>query len=62
MPNECANVPTDILNPKNTWADKSDYDQKASVLAGKFVKNFEQFESDANAEIMAAAPVAKVEA
>ena len=40
MPNECENVPTDILNPKNTWADKEAYDAKANHLANEFVKNF----------------------
>lgn len=59
MPNECANVPTEILNPKNTWTDKTGYDTKANHLANEFVKNFSQFESDANEEIMAAAPKAK---
>jgi len=62
MPNECANVPAEILNPKNTWSDKAAYDAKANSLASEFVKNFEQFESAANEEIMAAAPVAKAEA
>ncbi|MDB4089538.1 phosphoenolpyruvate carboxykinase (ATP) [Flavobacteriales bacterium] len=62
MPNECENVPTEILSPKNTWADKSAYDAKANNLASKFVENFKQFESDANAEIMAAAPKARVTA
>jgi phosphoenolpyruvate carboxykinase (ATP) len=62
MPNECENVPTEILSPKNTWADKGAYDSKANHLAQEFVKNFEQFESGANAEIMAAAPKAKAEA
>ncbi len=59
MPEECQNVPSDILNPKNTWADKAAYDAKANNLANEFVKNFAQFESDANEEIMAAAPKAK---
>ena len=62
MPNECENVPTDMLNPKNTWDDKSAYDAKANHLANEFVKNFKQFESDANAEIMAAAPKATTNA
>lgn len=59
MPNECDGVPSDILNPKNTWADKAGYDAKANHLANEFVKNFTQFESAANEEIMAAAPKAK---
>ena len=58
MPNECENVPTEILNPKNTWEDKSAYDMKANSLATKFVENFKQFESAANEEIMAGAPKA----
>ena len=62
MPNECENVPTEMLNPKNTWDDKSAYDTKANHLANQFVKNFEQFESNANADIMAAAPKAIVKA
>ena len=56
MPNECENVPTEMLHPKNTWSDKNAYDAKASILASKFVENFKQFESAANEEIMAAAP------
>ncbi|MBD3638555.1 MAG: phosphoenolpyruvate carboxykinase (ATP) [Crocinitomicaceae bacterium] len=59
MPVECEGIPAEILNPKNTWADKAGYDRKANHLANEFVKNFEQFESDANEEILAAAPKAK---
>lgn len=56
MPNECPNVPQEILSPKNTWADKAAYDETANSLAQKFVDNFEQFADNANAEIMEAAP------
>ncbi|MCC7453906.1 MAG: phosphoenolpyruvate carboxykinase (ATP) [Crocinitomix sp.] len=62
MPNECENVPSEILNPRNTWANKEAYDEKASILANKFNANFEQFKSNASAEILAAAPKAKVTA
>jgi len=62
MPNECENVPTEMLSPKNTWADKSAYDAKANHLANEFVKNFKQFETKANADIMAAAPKATANA
>ncbi len=58
MPNECENVPTEILNPKNTWEDKTAYDNKANHLANAFNTNFEQFADNANAEILAAAPKA----
>ncbi len=56
MPVECADVPSDILNPRNTWKDKDAYDVTANKLATSFVKNFEQYASAANDEIMAAAP------
>lgn len=56
MPTTCPEVPTDILNPRNTWADKALYDTKANDLAGKFIKNFEQYAEGASAEILAAAP------
>lgn len=58
MPKTCDGVPTEILNPKNTWADKAGYDVQANHLANQFIKNFEKFEADANEEILAAAPKA----
>lgn len=56
FPTSCPNVPGEILNPRETWADKNSYDNKIADLAAKFVKNFEQYASQANSEIMAAAP------
>jgi phosphoenolpyruvate carboxykinase (ATP) len=56
MPKECPNVPSEILNPRNTWADKNAYDEKATILANKFVKNFEKYASGVSPEILAAAP------
>lgn len=56
MPTTCPNVPVEILNPRNTWTDKVLYDNQANDLAGKFVKNFEQYAEGASAEILAAAP------
>lgn len=56
MPTECEGVPSEILNPRATWKDKNAYDEKANSLAAAFVKNFEQYSSAANDEIMNAAP------
>lgn len=56
MPTSCPNVPTEVLNPKNTWTDKQDYDQKATELAQKFLKNFEVFEAGSSQDILNAAP------
>lgn len=56
MPKTCPNVPNDVLNPKETWQDKSAYDTKAKQLAKSFQDNFEKFESYANEEIVEGAP------
>ncbi|WP_426062734.1 phosphoenolpyruvate carboxykinase (ATP) [Flavobacterium sp. DSP2-3-1] len=57
-PQTCPNVPSEILNPRNTWEDPEQYDKKAVELAQKFKDNFAKFEEFANAEIMAGAPLA----
>ncbi len=58
MPKSCANVPSEILNPRNTWADKNVYDEKANHLANLFNKNFEQYANGVSQEILEAAPKA----
>ena len=56
MPKECPNVPSAILNPRNTWADKNAYDEKAVSLGKQFVKNFEKYAAGVSDEILGAAP------
>lgn len=56
MPKSCEGVPSEILNPKNTWKDREAYDRKAKELAGFFRKNFSKFEKYANQEILNGAP------
>lgn len=55
-PVSCPDVPSELLFPRNAWPDKEMFDQKASELAEKFVKNFEQYADFANDEIKAASP------
>jgi phosphoenolpyruvate carboxykinase (ATP) len=56
MPTACAGVPGEILNPRNTWADKTAYDSAVRHLAKQFINNFEKYAAGVHAEIMAAAP------
>jgi phosphoenolpyruvate carboxykinase (ATP) len=58
MPKECPEVPSEILNPRITWADRNAYDEKAKYIAGLFVQNFEKYASLASPEILDAAPKA----
>jgi phosphoenolpyruvate carboxykinase (ATP) len=53
----CPNVPSEILVPRNAWADKSAYDATAKKLAGLFRDNFKTYEAGASAEVNAAGPV-----
>lgn len=56
IPTECEGVPTDILQPANTWTNKDEYYKKYRELAAAFVKNFDKFKDGCSAEILSAAP------
>lgn len=58
VPTECPNVPSEVLQPRNTWADKDAYDRQARQLAGLFAKNFAKFKGNMPAEIINAGPKA----
>ena len=56
VPGAVPGVPTEILDPRNTWADKGAYDKTAAALAEKFVENFRKYSDFASEEILAGAP------
>ena len=57
IPKEIPGVLSNILVPRNTWDNKSDYDATALKLAGMFHQNFHQFE-DMPKEIKNGGPLA----
>ncbi len=57
VPTELEGVATDILDPRDTYKDASEWDEKAKDLAGRFIKNFVKYESnEAGKALVAAGP------
>ncbi len=57
MPKYCPGVPTEILDPMNTWLQKGAYVSKAIQLAHAFHLNFDKFASEASEEILNGGPL-----
>ncbi len=55
IPTCCAGVPSELLSPRNTWADTAAYDRAAEKLAARFRENFTQYEPYVSEEVLAAA-------
>jgi phosphoenolpyruvate carboxykinase (ATP) len=46
VPKQCPGVPSDVLFPRNTWADKAAYDARAGKLASDFCAHFDKAYGD----------------
>jgi len=57
IPKSCHGLPSTMLNPINTWADKDAFHSKARELATLFNKNFEKYSAGVSREVLDAAPV-----
>ncbi len=58
VPTELPGVDSHILDPRDTYADASVWEEKAKDLAGRFVKNFKKYETnEAGKALVAAGPV-----
>ena len=51
IPNSCPEVPTSILNPKNTWSNPQDYEVEANKLLEAFAHNFSLHLTNSNDQV-----------
>jgi phosphoenolpyruvate carboxykinase (ATP) len=58
VPVSVPGVEAKILNPRDTWADRTEYDATAARLVTLFTDNFAKFASHVDADVLAAAPQA----
>ena len=57
VPTELPGVHTNILDPRDTYTDAAQWEEKAKDLAGRFIKNFAKFTgNDAGKALVAAGP------
>lgn len=56
IPKEVDGVPSKVLNPRNSWQNKDEYDSAAKKLANMFHVNFKEFEADVDEPIRNAGP------
>ena len=58
VPTALPGVDSTILDPRNTYADVSEWDSKANKLASLFIENFEQYtDTDGGKRLVAAGPI-----
>jgi phosphoenolpyruvate carboxykinase (ATP) len=56
VPTAVPGVPSDVLDPRSTWADPTRYDDQAAKLAAMFRENFETFAPEVRDQIREAGP------
>ena len=56
VPTEAEGVNSAILRPRDTWADKGEYDAQARRLAAMFQENFQKFLPHVDPDVRLAAP------
>lgn len=56
IPKSCPGVDSNILNPRNTWSNKEEFDSTLKKLGQSFAKNFKNYSDRASNEIKAAIP------
>jgi len=56
VPQSCAGVPANILNPAEAWHNKDEYMRRYRDLAARFVDNFKKFEAGTPLQVRNAGP------
>jgi phosphoenolpyruvate carboxykinase (ATP) len=55
FPEHVPGVPDDVLDPRQTWADKAAYDAMAKHLVERFEENFSAYEGGVGEDVRAVA-------
>ena len=56
VPKTCEGVPTDILDPANTWPSREEYYKKYDALAARFIENFKLMMRECPEHVLEAGP------
>jgi len=56
VPAECEGVPTQILDPANTWPNRAEYLRKYQALATRFIENFKLMQDGCPEDVVRAGP------
>lgn len=62
VPVSVSDVRDDILDPRSTWADGTEYDAQAKKLVSMFIENFAKFETHVDSDVRDAAPLMAIAA
>ena len=57
VPLKVKNIDSDILDPRDTWQDKNEYDNQAKKLVKMFIDNFVKFHSDVEEKVRKSGPI-----
>ena len=55
MPTELPGVDKNILDPRDTYENAAEWEEKAKDLAGRFIKNFAKYEGNAAGKALVSA-------